>query len=100
MAFVRGLMGPYMRPMPIGASMAMIFSLGIALTVAPWFAYRLLKGGHAHGEAEGYDLKRTWIYRMYTRLLEPLLVRPRRGLAVPGRRRGAAAGAAVADVSR
>ena len=38
MAFVGGLMGPYMRPIPIGASAAMLFSLIIAFTVTPWAA--------------------------------------------------------------
>ena len=38
MAFVRGLMGPYMRPIPVGASLAMLFSLGIAFIVSPWAA--------------------------------------------------------------
>ncbi|HTL59151.1 MAG TPA: efflux RND transporter permease subunit [Candidatus Limnocylindrales bacterium] len=42
MAFVGGLMGPYMRPIPIGASAAMFFSLAIAFTVTPWAAIRLL----------------------------------------------------------
>ena len=49
MAFVGGLMGPYMRPIPIGASAAMIFSLIVAFVVTPWAALRLLKksgGGH------------------------------------------------------
>src|ERR1051326_1154254 len=43
MAFVGGLMGPYMRPIPIGASAAMFFSLAIAFIVTPWAAVRLLK---------------------------------------------------------
>ena len=42
MAFVTGLMGPYMRPIPINASVAMIFSLLVALTITPWAAYRIL----------------------------------------------------------
>ncbi len=42
MAFVRGLMGPYMRPIPVGASAAMLFSLLIAFIVTPWLAYKLL----------------------------------------------------------
>jgi multidrug efflux pump subunit AcrB len=53
MAFVGGLMGPYMRPIPIGASAAMVFSLLIAFVVTPWAAARLLRtgdGGDAHGE--------------------------------------------------
>ena len=54
MAFVGGLMGPYMRPIPVGASAAMIFSLIVAFLVTPWAAVRLLKlgEGHAHGEKE------------------------------------------------
>jgi multidrug efflux pump subunit AcrB len=43
MAFVGGLMGPYMRPIPIGATAAMIFSLIVAFIVTPWAAIRLLK---------------------------------------------------------
>lgn len=42
MAFVTGLMGPYMRPIPINASVAMLFSLLVALTITPWIAYRIL----------------------------------------------------------
>ncbi|HXG24773.1 MAG TPA: efflux RND transporter permease subunit, partial [Chthonomonadales bacterium] len=47
MAFVGGLMGPYMRPIPIGASAAMLFSLLIAFIVTPYAAVRLLKGEHS-----------------------------------------------------
>ena len=47
MAFVGGLMGPYMRPIPIGASAAMVFSLLVAFVVTPWAAVRILKSGHA-----------------------------------------------------
>ena len=43
MAFVRGLMGPYMRPIPVGASAAMLFSLIVAFIVTPWASLRLLK---------------------------------------------------------
>ncbi len=48
MAFVSGLMGPYMAPIPINASMGMILSLAIAFVVTPWLARRWL-GAHAHG---------------------------------------------------
>jgi multidrug efflux pump subunit AcrB len=75
MMFVRGLMGPYMRPMPVGASLAMVFSLLIALVAAPWFAYRLLRGARHEG-GEGYELERTRIYRVYRGLLHPMLERP------------------------
>ena len=48
MAFVGGLMGPYMRPIPIGASAAMVFSLLVAFMVTPWAAVRILKSSGAH----------------------------------------------------
>ncbi|GAB3003431.1 multidrug transporter AcrB [Arenimonas maotaiensis] len=51
MAFVSGLMGPYMRPIPINASVGMLISLLIALVVTPWLSLKLLAhGAHAHGE--------------------------------------------------
>jgi multidrug efflux pump subunit AcrB len=55
MAFVGGLMGPYMRPIPIGASAAMLFSLAVALVVTPWAAVRILRqtsGGHNEGRED------------------------------------------------
>jgi multidrug efflux pump subunit AcrB len=58
MGFVGGLMGPYMRPIPVGASAAMIFSLLIAFIISPWAAYRLLKGaspGHRSFTAENAE---------------------------------------------
>ncbi len=76
MAFVRGLMGPYMRPIPVGASAAMIFSLAVAFVVSPWSALRLLRhyaGGTASShEAEG------WTTRLYRRIMNPLIQSPRR----------------------
>ena len=48
MAFVRGLMGPYMRPIPVGASAAMMFSVIISFVVTPWAAYRFLKSNPDH----------------------------------------------------
>ena len=51
MAFVSGLMGPYMSPIPINASMGMLISLAIAFVVTPWLALRLARGRGAdlHG---------------------------------------------------
>jgi multidrug efflux pump subunit AcrB len=62
MAFVRGLMGPYMRPIPVGASTAMLFSMAVAFVITPWAALRLLggKNGEEKAEAEG---KITRLYR-------------------------------------
>ncbi|HEU4464298.1 MAG TPA: efflux RND transporter permease subunit [Gemmatimonadota bacterium] len=76
MLFVSGLMGPYMSPMPIGATVAMTFSLLVALIGTPWLAFRLLPR-EAEGE-ERYVLEETRTYRAYHRIMTPLLERPRR----------------------
>ena len=71
MAFVRGLMGPYMRPIPVGASAAMMFSLLVAFVVSPWAALRLLH--HYADRAEsGHELE-GWTTRFYRRLMNPLI---------------------------
>ncbi|HXH03840.1 MAG TPA: efflux RND transporter permease subunit [Candidatus Competibacteraceae bacterium] len=51
MAFVSGLMGPYMRPIPINASAGMLLSLLVALTVTPWLAYKLLRRHAVHEQS-------------------------------------------------
>jgi multidrug efflux pump subunit AcrB len=73
MAFVRGLMGPYMRPIPVGASAAMLFSLLVAFVVTPWAAIRLLHGARDAHVPEGQD--RTT--RLYRRFMGGLLARER-----------------------
>lgn len=73
MAFVSGLMGPYMSPMPIGAALAMIFSLIVALMITPWLAYKLLPNAD-HGDANKvYRLEDSLIYRLYAKTVQPLL---------------------------
>jgi multidrug efflux pump subunit AcrB len=71
MAFVRGLMGPYMRPIPVGASSAMAFSLIIAFVVSPWAAMRLL--AHARNLHEHLDSQDNWSTRLYRRIMSPLM---------------------------
>jgi multidrug efflux pump subunit AcrB len=71
MAFVGGLMGPYMRPIPIGASSAMVFSLIVAFLVTPWAAVRMLKPGGSHGHEDNEDR----MTRLYRRIMGPLLHR-------------------------
>ena len=73
MAFVSGMMGPYMSPMPIGASIAMILSLFIALTVTPYLGYHLLreKDEQEHKAAEGSETG--WVYKIYKRIEQPML---------------------------
>jgi multidrug efflux pump subunit AcrB len=62
MAFVGGLMGPYMRPIPIGATAAMIFSLLVAFVVTPWATIRFMHCGAEHGGEAG-EGKMTLFYR-------------------------------------
>jgi multidrug efflux pump subunit AcrB len=72
MAFVGGLMGPYMRPIPVGASAAMLFSLIVAFIVTPWAAVRILSARAiaSHGECEDF------VTRLYRRVMSGLLHRP------------------------
>ncbi|MBZ5610335.1 MAG: efflux RND transporter permease subunit [Acidobacteriia bacterium] len=65
MAFVGGLMGPYMRPIPIGASSAMVFSLIIAFVVTPWAAIRILKPTRAGEELHHKEDRLTRLYRSF-----------------------------------
>jgi multidrug efflux pump subunit AcrB len=77
MAFVTGLMGPYMSPIPINASMGMVISLLIAFTVTPWLAQRLSKqhvAEAAHPEAAASKLQ-----RLFSKLLLPFLATPKAG---------------------
>ena len=81
MAFVSGMMGPYMSPMPIGSSIAMIFSLLLALTLTPYFGYLFLrykgkdgdKETSEHNEDGEANLKQTKIYKMYYAITNPFL---------------------------
>ena len=78
MAFVTGLMGPYMRPIPINASVGMAISLAIALTVTPWLALKLLRR-HAHaentdaGNTRAKPVNAARLHRLFERLLRPFL---------------------------
>jgi multidrug efflux pump subunit AcrB len=69
MAFVSGLMGPYMRPIPVGASAAMLFSLLVAFIVSPWMSYKILgkPGKTAHHKPEKD------FYPLYERIIAPLM---------------------------
>ena len=86
MAFVSGLMGPYMRPIPINASAGMVLSLAVALVVTPWLSLKLLKPHVAHrdtgtGTAAGADEAR--LHRMFSRVMTPFID----GVRAPRRRR-------------
>ena len=72
MAFVGGLMGPYMRPIPVGASAAMVFSLVVAFIVTPWAAVRLLRRVARRISDEPEDR----LTALYRRVMRPLIARP------------------------
>jgi len=81
MAFVSGLMGPYMSPIPINASTGMLISLVVAFVVTPWLSYKLLKRQFPHsdqiqaGEDHGHeaDAENSGLYRFFSRLMSPFL---------------------------
>ncbi|TVP15296.1 efflux RND transporter permease subunit [Shewanella sp. KCT] len=72
MAFVSGLMGPYMSPIPINASMGMLISLAIAFIVTPWLATKLLKA-HQHQGGDGEHDVDDRMLRLFTRLISPFV---------------------------
>jgi multidrug efflux pump subunit AcrB len=92
MAFVTGLMGPYMSPIPINASMGMLLSLAIAFIVTPWLARPLMRaGGHGHAQGHAAGKPAGTVARVFQRVFTPLLDpthggrnRLRLGLAVAG----------------
>jgi multidrug efflux pump subunit AcrB len=72
MAFVRGLSGPYMSPIPIGASAAMLFSLAVAFVVTPWAAARVFRRGSSAAPAAAREGRST---RLYRRVMSALVAR-------------------------
>ncbi|MBI5137489.1 MAG: efflux RND transporter permease subunit [Nitrospirae bacterium] len=79
MAFVGGLMGPYMGPIPVNASLAMFFSLMVAFVVTPWMAFKVMVAKHptaGHGAAQ--EVAEGRLLTLYRRLLTPLFEHPAR----------------------
>ncbi len=87
MAFVTGLMGPYMSPIPINASTGMLISLAVAIVVTPWMTYQVLGKG-AHGKVET-PIDSGRLYGLFKHLVGPFLQGRR------GRRRRWALGTGV-----
>jgi multidrug efflux pump subunit AcrB len=77
MAFVSGLMGPYMSPIPINASMGMAISLAVAFVVTPWLAAKWLKPAH-HGAASTGEGRLDRLFGRMAPLLDGARGRPRR----------------------
>jgi len=86
MGFVGGLMGPYMRPIPIGSGAAMFFSLGIAFIVTPWASIRILRWGkkystltdekvaNRHNDPHShFEHEEDFFTRIYRRIMGPMI---------------------------
>ena len=69
MAFVTGLMGPYMSPIPINASTGMLISLIIAFVITPWLSNKLIKTSHVHTESAGEEK----LYGVFKKYMGPFL---------------------------
>ncbi len=74
MLFVSGLMGPYMAPIPINASAAMVFSFFVAVIIAPWLMLKFAGNAPAHGHEEGHVDK---LGRLYGRMAGPIIASKR-----------------------
>lgn len=72
MSFVQGLMGPYMKPIPVGSSFAMIFSLLVAFIITPWAAIRLLKKPHIQA-ATANQKELAKLDQIYSKIIHILL---------------------------
>lgn len=70
MFFITGMMGPYMAPMAFNVPVSVIVSTVVAFVVTPWLAFKLLRQKQTEGE---YAIQRTFLYRIYNRLMGPLL---------------------------
>ena len=84
MAFVSGLMGPYMRPIPVNASIAMFVSLLVAFIVIPWFCQTCYRPGVQMAGVEHESFEGSLTYRLYQRLLVPVLSHPARAYLLLG----------------
>ncbi len=91
LAFVSGLMGPYMRPIPVNASAAMIFSLLVAFVVSPWLTFRLFRKyaeehrkGHDRFAPDAETAAEGKLERFYRSLFTPLLAKAARRWALLG----------------
>ncbi len=76
MAFVSGLMGPYMRPIPVNASIAMFFSLLVAFVVIPWFCQTCYRPGATVAGVDHEADEQGILARLYRRVVSPLLAHP------------------------
>ncbi|RJP22869.1 MAG: efflux RND transporter permease subunit [Candidatus Abyssobacteria bacterium SURF_5] len=73
MSFITGMMGPYMRPMALNVPLAVLMSTVVAFTITPWMSYYVLRGDYGKVEEEPFDIKKSRLYAVYSRLIGPFL---------------------------
>ncbi len=76
--FITGMMGPYMGPMAFNVPIAMLMSLLVAFTVTPWASFHLLQSEYGKSGHKPLDIQQTGGYRLYQRMLAPLIRTPGR----------------------
>ncbi len=75
MFFITGMMGPYMAPMALNVPVAMLMSLLVAFTITPWLSLHMLRGVYQKPHGETVPLEQSTLYRIYDRIMEPLVHR-------------------------
>ncbi|HEY5714905.1 MAG TPA: efflux RND transporter permease subunit, partial [Psychromonas sp.] len=87
MAFVSGLMGPYMSPIPINASMGMLISLAVAFVLSPWLSGKLLKPhvpdkpSETQAAAEDRLITENFMGRLFHKIIGPFILAPKAKMA-------------------
>ncbi|NTV43157.1 MAG: efflux RND transporter permease subunit, partial [Syntrophobacteraceae bacterium] len=75
MFFITGMMGPYMAPMALNVPVAMLMSLLVAFTITPWLSLHMLRGVYQKPHGDTVPLEQSTLYRIYDRIMEPLVHR-------------------------
>ncbi len=78
MFFITGMMGPYMRPMALNVPLAMLSSMIISFMITPWVSSMMLKNAKFKKQPEEDDVRKTRIYRIYSRAVRPFIDSPKR----------------------
>ncbi|MCX7822908.1 MAG: efflux RND transporter permease subunit [Syntrophobacterales bacterium] len=85
MFFITGMMGPYMAPMAVNVPVSMFMSLVVSFTITPWMALHVLKRVYDRPHHEKpFVLEETLLFRIYSRIMEPVIEKPRIRLAIVG----------------
>lgn len=75
MFFITGMMGPYMAPMALNVPVAMLMSLVVSFTITPWLSLHMLKRAHGGTGEKSYSLEESALYRIYARVMNPIIRR-------------------------